>query len=148
VILPDVNLLLYAHVTDYKEHPAALRWWDGAMNGDEDIGLCWVVILGFVRLATHRSVLKRPMTIEAAEQYVLSWLARSVVRIVEPSYKHAAILFGILRELGTAANLTTDAHIAALSVEHRATVCTNDTDFERLPGLRCHNPLVVAGKFT
>jgi len=142
VILPDVNLLLYAHVTDYREHAAALRWWDAALNGAEDIGLCWVVILGFVRVATHRSALKRPMTIDAAEQYVQSWLAQPVVRIVEPGYRHAAILFGILRELGTAANLTTDAHIAALSVEHRATVHTNDGDFRRMPGLRCHNPLV------
>ena len=94
MILPDVNLLLYAHVKDYREHAAAVNWWDAAMNGDEDVGLCWVVILGFVRLATHRQVLKYPMTIEAAEQYVASWLAQPIVRIVEPSHKHASILFG------------------------------------------------------
>jgi hypothetical protein len=141
MIIPDVNLLLYAHVQQYREHDVARRWWDDVMNGEESVGLCWAVMLGFVRIATHRRVLERPMQIDEAERYVRGWLAQTAAQIIEPGPRHTDLVFAMLREFGAAAQLTTDAHLAALAVEFRGTIHSADADFGRLAGVPWVNPL-------
>jgi toxin-antitoxin system PIN domain toxin len=141
LIVPDVDLLIHAYNLESPVHDAARRWWEGLLNGARPVGLAWVASLGFIRISTHRQILARPMPVTAACDRVRSWLARPYVSILHPGERHGEILFGLLEALGTAGNLTTDAHLAALSIEHQAELHTTDADFTRFPGLRWKNPL-------
>jgi toxin-antitoxin system PIN domain toxin len=141
VIIPDVNLLVYAYDSKSAWHTQAAAWWSSCLSGNESIGLCWIVALGFMRLWTNPKVFENPMTIDQAIGHIESWLARPMVRIVHPGPKHAELLFAFLRAEGKGANLITDAHIAAVALEARGVIHTTDTDFWRFQGIRCLNPL-------
>jgi toxin-antitoxin system PIN domain toxin len=141
VILPDVSVLIHAHNLDSRRHERARAWWDDALSGTELVGLAWAALLGFIRITTNRAVLENPWSVDEALERVESWLAQPNVRVVHPTERHAGLLAGFLRGAGTAGNLTTDAHLAALAVEHGGTLCSTDTDFGRFPGLRWRNPL-------
>jgi len=141
VIVPDVNLLLYAHITGFAEHTRARRWWEDLMNGDKEVGIGAPALFGFVRLATNPRVLDRPWAISAALERVDEWLSQPHVRFALPGPRHLEIVFGLLRELGTTGNLTTDAQLAALAIEHQGEMHSNDGDFGRFPRLRWVNPL-------
>lgn len=141
MIVPDVNLLLYAHLAAFGEHVKARTWWEGALNGTTAIGLGAPALFGFVRLATNRRVHDPAMSVEAALAHVESWLARPQVQLLLPGPQHLQLSFALLRRLGAAANLTTDVQLAALAIEHRADLHSNDADFGRFPGLRWVNPL-------
>jgi toxin-antitoxin system PIN domain toxin len=141
VIFPDVNLLLYAQVSSYPEHPRAQRWWEGLLNGDKEVALAAPVLFGFVRLATSPRVFDKPMAVDDALDRANEWLAMPHVHLATPGPRHLEIAFRLLRELGTASNLTTDAQVAALAIEHQGEVHSNDADFSRFPQLRWVNPL-------
>ena len=140
MILPDINLLVYAYNEDAPFHAPAKAWWARCLTETEPVGLAWVVILGFVRLMSNRRVLAMPMTApEAAEQCRL-WLLRSNVRIVLPGPTHMDVLGDLLAgPMGP--NLVTDAHLAALAIEHQAVLHSNDSDFTRFSGLTWRNPI-------
>jgi len=141
VILPDINLLVYAYNQNAPLHEPARRWWEETMSAGKPIGLPWTVMLGFVRLMTHPAVLSPPLRPNKAIEHVKSWLTRPHVRVLEPGPRHLAILDELLSGLGVAGSLTTDAHLAALAIEHQAELHSNDTDFARFTGLRWHNPM-------
>jgi uncharacterized protein len=141
VIVPDVNLLVHAYNVESSRHAGARAWWEGLLNSTRPVGLPWVVLLGFVRLATNRRVLTHPLTPADACGRVRSWLGQPFVAITHPGERHAEILFGLLERLGTAGNLTTDAHLAALAIEHQAELHSTDADFARFPGLKWINPI-------
>lgn len=141
MILPDVNLLIHAYNSESPVHAVAKSWWETQLNGEDTVGLAWAVILGFVRLVTHPAVSATPLPVDVACDYARSWLARPQVTIVHPGERHAAVVFRLLESLGTAGNLTTDAHLAALAIEYQAQVQSTDADFARFPGLRWSNPL-------
>lgn len=141
MILPDVNLLLHAYNLDSSRHADARAWWERALGAPGPVGLAWSVILGYVRIATHPRILANPLPVAKACAHVEAWLAQPQVALVHPGERHAAILFDLLRGLGTAGNLTTDAHLAALAIEHQAELQSTDADFARFPGLRWRNPL-------
>lgn len=141
MIIPDVNLLIYAYDATSPHHSAASTWWSKRMEGPEEIGLTTVVVFGFVRISTSSRVFQNPLTVAEATARVESWLARPQVRIIEPSPNHIRDVFALLAHTGTAANLTTDAQIAALALQEKALIHSNDTDFQRFPEVRCHNPL-------
>jgi toxin-antitoxin system PIN domain toxin len=141
VILPDVNLLLYAEIAAFPEHTAARAWWEGALAGTEEVGLAPVALFGFVRVATNPRVFSPPVAVDDALDRIEAWLARPNVRVVVPGPRHLEIAFRLLRGLGTAGNLTTDVQLAAFAIEQGATVCTNDADFARLSGVTWMNPL-------
>lgn len=144
MILPDVNLPIHAYNRDSAQHALAEKWWEQALDGQfGPIGLTWVTILGFIRIVTSRSVLERPLHVEDAVEIARTWLQQDAVHIVTPGEQHAVMLFRLLTELGTAGNLTTDAHLAALALEYRAQVAGTDTDFARFHGLRWFNPLAA-----
>jgi toxin-antitoxin system PIN domain toxin len=144
LIIPDVNLLVHAYNTRSPVHRAARSWWEELMNGVRPVGLPWVAILGFIRITTHRQVLGNPLPATLACAHARSWLAQPYVSVVSPGDRHAEILFGLLAALGTAGNLTTDGHLAALAIEHQAELHSTDADFGRFPGLRWANPLRAA----
>ena len=141
MIVPDVNLLLHAYDRESPSHETARRWWEALMNGPGPVGLAWVAILGFVRIATLRHVFGNPLLVGVACDIARSWLARPQVTVLHAGNRHAEILFGLLTSLGTAGNLTTDAHLAALAIEHQAELHSTDADFKRFRGLRWTNPL-------
>lgn len=141
MIVPDVNLLLHTYNSGSRVHPRARAWFESLMNGDRPVGFAWVVLLGFLRISTHPAVLDRPLASAEACALVRSWLDRPQSGILHPGERHASIVFGLLETLGTAGNLTTDAHLAALAIEHQAELHSTDADFGRFPGLRWSNPL-------
>ena len=141
MIVPDINLLVHAYNSESPVHRPARAWWEGLLNGDRPVGLAWVTLLGFIRIATHRAILARPLPAGAACGHVRAWLARPCAMVLPAGDRHAEILFGLLEHLGTAGNLTTDAHLAALCIEHQAELHSTDADFVRFPGLRWKNPL-------
>ena len=139
MILPDVNLLVHAYNRESPRHAAARKWWEGLLSGSQSVGLAWVVILGFIRITTHRQIMREPLGVEKACAHARAWLVQPYVTLVHPGTRHAEILFGLLEALGTAANLTTDAHLAALSIEHQCELQSTDADFGRFSGLRWTN---------
>jgi len=141
VIVPDVNLLVYAHDSTSRHHADARAWWDETLRSQVPVGLAWVAVLGFLRVTTNARVFENPTPVRDAIGVVRSWLAQPATQVLTPGERHSEILFGLLEELGTAGNLTTDAHLAALAIEYGAEIATNDTDFARFPGLRWFNPL-------
>jgi toxin-antitoxin system PIN domain toxin len=142
VIVPDVNLLVFAYNSDAPHHTKAREWWRQAMDSPEAVGMPWAVALGFLRLMTSPRVLERPFTAGEALESVRSRLARRQVRIVHPGPRHLDILAGFAAQQVLSTAVTTDAHIAAIAIELGAEVRSNDGDFARFPGLRWRNPLL------
>ena len=141
MIIPDINLLIYAHDAGSRVHGAAKPWWERCLSGREAVGLPWVVLLGFLRIICNPKIFLRPMPVGEAADQVESWLGRPQVQVVHPGARHGELVLGYVREFGTAGNLTTDTHLAALGVEYQATLHTADADFARFGGLRWKNPL-------
>lgn len=143
MIITDVNLLLYATLPHFPEHRVARVWLEEALQEPGKLGLCSVSVFGFVRLATNRRVFTQPRRIADAISDVRGWLDAGASWLT-PGPLHLELAFGILEQLGTAGNLTTDAQLAALAIEHRAQLHSADADFGRIRGLRWVNP-VAAG---
>jgi toxin-antitoxin system PIN domain toxin len=141
MILPDVNLLLYAYDTDSPHHPSARSWWEGCLSGSRPIGIPWLVVVAFVRLTTSRTAFAQPYLAGEALEIIRSWLARPHVRILDPGPRHLDLLAAIVVDFPALGALTTDAHLAAIAIEHQAELHSNDADFSRFSGLRWVNPL-------
>ena len=141
MIVPDLNLLVYAYNDGAPYHRAAKRWWEGLINGTERVGVPWIVATGFVRLMTHPAALASPVSPVDAVRHLGSWFRYAHLTPINPGPEHLTHLQGCLDAAGVGANLVTDAHIAALAIEYQAEVHSNDADFDRFPGLRWRNPL-------
>lgn len=140
--LLDLNILLYAVNSDTPLHAAAKAWLEDTLSGAERVAIPWPVLLGFIRISTSSRVMPRPIPTRQALDVIDSWLAQPAVSAIHPGDDHWRILRALLAETGTAGNLSTDAHLAALAIEHGAELCSTDTDFARFRGLRWTNPLV------
>ncbi len=137
----DLNILLYAVNSDAVQHERAREWLENAVNDEDIIGLAWVVLLGFLRLSTNPRVFPRPLAPELAAATLEAWLSRDNVRVVREKDEHWETLKLLIGGTGTAGNLTTDAHLAALALSYDAVLVSSDTDFARFKGLRWENPL-------
>lgn len=144
MILPDINLLIYAYNEDAPHHAAAKAWWEACLSGTEPVGIAWAVLLGFIRLMSNRRVLLEPMQPQEALDHCRSWLAQPNSRILIPGPTHLDVLMNLLRDSPVSTNLITDAHLAALAIEHQAELHSNDSDFSRFSGLRWRNPVARA----
>ncbi len=144
MILPDVNVLVHAHNSDSVLHGPARTWWDGCLAGTEGVGLAWIVLLGFIRITTHRRILIRPLSVGSVLDRIESWLALPHVHVPHPSDRHFTGLRANLEGIGTAGNMTTDAHLATLASQRGYVLHTTDADFARFPGLRRVNPCAPA----
>jgi uncharacterized protein len=140
VKIVDLNLLLYAYNSAAQEHIPAAAWLKAALLGKEVVGLSWVTLLGFLRIATDPKILASPKDPAGAAAIISDWLSRDNVSIVAPTDRHWALLGGLLPKHRVRGSLITDAHLAALAIEHGATLCTNDRDFLRFPGLKVEFP--------
>ncbi|MBU8913997.1 MAG: type II toxin-antitoxin system VapC family toxin [Spirochaetales bacterium] len=136
----DVNLLIYAINSSSPHHDATREWLEHSLNAAEPVGLAWVVILAFLRLTTNPRVMPKPIPVDQATEIINSWLNLPTVRFVQPGPDHWRILRELLGDLGTGANLTTDAHLAALAIEHGARLYSTDNDFSRFKSLRWEDP--------
>lgn len=144
MIIPDINLLIYAYDSGSPSHAGAAAWWQECLSGEEPVGLAPVVLFGFLRIATNPRVFEHPMTVAEAAKHVRSWLEQPVAQLLESRRDHVEQVLSLLESLGTAGNLVTDAQIAALAIEHAAILHTADSDFLRFSGLRWSNPLTGA----
>jgi toxin-antitoxin system PIN domain toxin len=141
MIIPDVNLLIYAYDSSSPFHVKAASWWQACLTGEEPVLLPEVVVFGFVRVSTNPRAFLHPLTTAEAVAHVRSWLLQETVTIPEATPGHFERVLALLEALGTAGNLVTDAQIAAVAIEHEAVVHTADADFIRFKGLRWSNPL-------
>ncbi len=139
--LPDLNLLIYAIDQGSPSHALALRWWNGLLSGSQTVALSWTVLLGFLRLTTNPRIMRAPLDVEEAFDYIERWLAHPLTTVIDPTPRHASVLRDLLGPVGAAGNLVSDGHLAALAIEHGAELCSADRDFGRFPGLRWVNPL-------
>ena len=133
MVIVDANVLLYATNESMPQHPGARRWIEAALSGVEAVGFAWIVLLAFLRLSTLPALFPRPLQASTALDVVDNWLSAAPALAVHPTLRHAVVLRGLLTESGTAGNLVTDAHVAALCLEHGASICTYDRDFNRFP---------------
>ena len=139
-MLVDANLLLYARNTDDPRHAPARAWLEAVLNGPTRVGLPWPSLTAFVRIATHRRVFAQPLSSEAAANQVLDWLDAPAAWVPSPTERHGEIFTHLVREHDATGALVTDAHLAALAVEHGIEVASTDTDFDRFD-VRWFDPL-------
>ena len=133
--LVDANILLYAVNTDAAHHERSVRWLDSALSGADTVAFAWVALLAFVRLSTKAGLFPSPLGVEGAMDRVDAWLGAAPAVVVEPTVDHQRILRDLLRPLGSGGNLVNDAHLAALSIEHRCGIVSFDNDFDRFAGV-------------
>jgi toxin-antitoxin system PIN domain toxin len=138
--LVDLNVLLYATNADTPQHQTARRWWEGAVNGQEPIGLTWVVLLGFLRLSTHPRIFPKPLTPKQALERITRWTELPTCTLVREGSEHLRLLGQLIEDVGTTGNLTTDVHLAAIAIGNGATLVSFDHDFGRFPQLRWECP--------
>lgn len=141
MIIPDVNLLLYAIIDGYPQHERARGWLERAVNGPTQIGMTSPAIFGFLRISTNARVMESPLPVDDAVGYVRDWLARPNVYYLMSGPEHLDIALGLLKDAGTAGNLTTDVQLAAFAIEHNGELHSYDADFGRFAGLNWVNPL-------
>ena len=141
MIVIDVNLLLYAYDSASLEHDRAAAWLDQGLSSSAAIGLSWHTILSFLRISTSLKMIVRPLELDHAASIISDWLERPNVSIIDPTERHWEIFSKLLPRSRVRGSLIMDAHLAALAIEHGATLCTNDRDFARFPGLRVEYPL-------
>ena len=139
--LLDVNLLIYTVDEESGHHERALRWFEQTLSGSETVAFAWHALVGFLRITTRPRGARDPWPIQSALDEIQRWLAQPIATVIHPTDRHAAVLRDLLVPLGTGGNLTTDAHLAALAIEHGATLCSHDNDFARFAGLRWVDPL-------
>ncbi|HLI84942.1 MAG TPA: type II toxin-antitoxin system VapC family toxin [Bryobacteraceae bacterium] len=141
MIIIDVSLLIYAVNQDSPDHQKAKSWLEAAISGTETVGLPWIVLLAFLRLTTRAGIFQKPLRLEAAFDLVGAWIEQPSVTVPEPTTRHLQTMRDLISPLGTGGNLISDAHLAALAIEHGAELCTADNDFGRFRRLRWRNPL-------
>ncbi len=141
MILVDANILLYAEDSLHPRHDEVRNWWDTQLSGARPVCFCWTVLSAFIRIGTNPRVFERPLTIDQTVFRVQSWLNQPCARIIRPTHQHWTIFQDMLFKGQATANLVTDAHLAALAIEHGCLLASTDSDFSRFPGLKWHNPL-------
>ncbi|KDA05686.1 ribonuclease [Microbacterium sp. CH12i] len=136
----DANVLLYAVNADARHHDRALEWLDRALAGEDTVGFSWIALIAFARLSTRAEIFTAPLSPAEAMNQIDEWISAPGGRVLHPGERHLGILTGLLEDLGTAGNLVNDAHLAALAIEHRATVVSYDNDFSRFTRARWSTP--------
>lgn len=144
MMLVDANLLLYAHHPRSDQHEASRAWLEGVLSGSELVRFAWLSLWAFLRISTNPRVFERPLSIPEAEEAVAAVLSQPSAGIVEPGERHWDILRSLMRTGQAVGPLMMDAALAAIAIEHGATLHTTDRDFSRFPGLRWVNPLLPA----
>ena len=141
MILVDANILLYAEDALHTHHEQARTWWDDQLSGTGTVCLCWTVMSAFIRIGTNPRIFENPLSLDQALDRVQSWLDQPCTRVVRPTERHWTVFRQMLTDGQAVANLVTDAHLAALAMEHGCELASTDSDFARFLKLKWHNPL-------
>lgn len=141
MILLDANILLYAYNPSFTQHERARVWLERTLGAPEPVGLPWATIMAFLRIGTNPRAFPQPLATEEAVAIVAAWVAHPIVVIVEPGERHWDILRELLLAVQAHGPDVMDAHLAALAIEHGATLHSTDRGFRLFPGLRVANPL-------
>lgn len=139
--LVDANLLLYAYDVESRQHERARVWLESTLDGQGPVRFAVTTLMAFVRISSDPRVFHRPLSAESACGHVAEWLSLPDVGIAEPTPDHWSVLAQVATDGQARGPLMMDAHLAALAVEHGATLCTTDRDFRRFRGLRTLDPL-------
>jgi toxin-antitoxin system PIN domain toxin len=140
VILVDANLLLYAYHPRAERHEESRAWLEAVLSGPNLVRFAWLTLWAFLRIATNPRVFEIPLSTSEAEAAISSWLAQPAAGILDPGERHWDILRGLVRDGQATVPLVMDAVLAAIALEHGATVCTTDRDFSRFSGLKMDEP--------
>ena len=143
MILVDANLLLYAYHPRAEHHEKSRAWLEAALSGPDLVRFAWVTLWAFLRIATNPRAFERPLSTPEAEAAISSWFDQPVAGILEPGERHWDILRRLMRDGQIRGPLVMDAVLAAIALEHGATVCTTDRDFSRFVELKWTNPLAT-----
>ena len=141
MILLDANVLLYAYNPSFPQHRRARTWLEQNFSAPAPIGLPWATIFAFLRIGTNPRAFPEPLTTDEAVAVVSAWLTHPTVTVLTPGERHWSILQDLLLRVRVRGAQVADAHLAALAIEHGATLCTTDRDFAVFGGLRLMNPL-------
>jgi len=142
MIVVDVNLLLYAYDGRSIQHDQARLWWQSVISGQELIGLPWQTIHGFLRISTDKRISGNQVSMERSIALVEQWINLPHLHVLAPGERHWSLLRKMLLEGQARGPMTTDAQLAALTIEYGGVFYTADRDFARFPGLRWVNPLL------
>lgn len=143
MILVDANILLYAEDSLSEHHEAARTWWDEQLSGSDPVALCWPALTAFIRIGTNARLHRRPLTLKESIERVQSWLEQPCVRLIQTTEQHWPLFQQMLRAGNASANLVSDAHLAALALEHNCVLHSTDMDFARFRGLKWKNPIAA-----
>lgn len=141
--LVDANLLIYSVTKTAQHHELAREWLDASLSdspGSEVVAFDWLVLTAFIRITTNPRLSLNPLSVELATKVARDWLAQPAAILINPTDRHLPLMKEILMPLGTAGNLVNDAHLAALAIEHGATIYSFDNDFARFEGIRWIDP--------
>ena len=141
MILTDANLLLYAYNVDATEHNTSLQWLETQLSGPSMFCFAWQTIIAFLRISTNQRAFTAPLSTKEAASIVTEWLERPQTVLLTPGEDHWTIFQKLLESGQATGPLVMDAHLAALALEHGATLASSDRDFSRFPGLKLINPL-------
>ena len=141
MILPDVNVLVYAHREESPNHFAYLRWLEGLLSSSEDFGISDLVLSGFIRIVTHPRVFNPPSSLNQALTFVDEIRSQENCVRIQPASRHWDIFCKLCQVAGAKGNLISDAYLAALAIESGCTWITTDRDFRRFEGLIWQHPL-------
>lgn len=141
MILVDANILLYAENSLHPRNRKARTWWDDQLSGSRSVYLCWTVLSAFIRIGTNPRVFEHPLSLEQAVARVQSWLEQPCTRVIRPTDRHWTVFQQMLSDGQAVANLVTDAHLAALAIEHGCELASTNSDFARFSKVKWINPL-------
>jgi toxin-antitoxin system PIN domain toxin len=142
MLLPDVNVLIYAHREDStSDHPSYADWLTRLATGSEPFALSVLALAAVARITTNPRIFRRPSTLDEVFAFVGELVGRPTARVVAPGPGHLAIFEQLCRDSGASGKLVADAQHAAVAIEHGCTLVTTDSDFDRFPGLRWQHPL-------
>ena len=140
MILPDVNVLLYAFRKDVPQHAICKPWLKRVVGGEAAYAISRLALSALVRISTGRRAYAVPSTLDEAFGFCEKLVAQPNCRIVEPGEGHRSIFERLCRETDTRGPRVTDAWFAALAIEHGCEWVTMDRDYARFPGLQWSAP--------
>lgn len=146
MILVDANLLIYAYHPRAEQHERSRAWLERTLSGSQLVRFGWLTLWAFLRISTNPRIFEQPLALAEAESAVSAWLAQPMAGILEPGERYWEVLRGLLKTSQVVGPLVMDAALAALAIEHGATLHSTDRDFTRFPGLRWTNPLAGTGR--
>ena len=140
MILPDVNVLIYAFRSDAENHLEHKSWLESVINGPAVYGISPQVLSGVVRVCTHPRIFARPSSQDETFRFCRTLLQQPNATVAMPGERHWSIFETLCDKSKAAGNLVQDAWFAALAIESGCEWITTDRDYARFPGLSWRSP--------